>query len=70
VRNGADFDVFVSYARGNGPAAAEQNDWLCAQGLTTFFDRGALRWGQRTSPDGSTRQWPHNDYDRILLLLF
>ena len=43
--NGADFDVFVSYARSDGAAAAELNGWLCAQGLNTFFDRSALRPG-------------------------
>jgi hypothetical protein len=64
------YDVFVNYARSDGDAAAELNDWLCAQALRSFFDRSALRWGQRTSPNGVTRQGPHNDYDWILLLLF
>ena len=44
------YDVFVSYARSDGAAAAELNGWLCAQGLSTFFDRSALRPGLRWVP--------------------
>src|SRR5271165_6155598 len=43
-------DVFVSYARSDEAAAAELNGWLCAQGFSTFFDRGALRPGLRWVP--------------------
>jgi energy-coupling factor transporter ATP-binding protein EcfA2 len=39
------YDVFLSYARDDTRAAAELNGWLRAQGLTTFFDRSALRPG-------------------------
>jgi energy-coupling factor transporter ATP-binding protein EcfA2 len=39
------FDVFLSYARSDGAAAAELNHWLRTQGLRTFFDRGELRPG-------------------------
>jgi hypothetical protein len=39
------FDVFLSYARSDGTAAAELNHWLRAQGLRTFFDRSELRPG-------------------------
>ena len=45
-----DYDVFVSYARSDGAAAAELNGWLCEQGLSTFFDRSALRPGLRWVP--------------------
>ena len=41
------YDVFISYARSDSDGAAELNGWLCAQGLTTFFDRSALRPGLR-----------------------
>src|SRR5215468_966225 len=39
------FDVFLSYPRSDGEAAAELNGWLRAQGLRTFFDRSELRPG-------------------------
>jgi energy-coupling factor transporter ATP-binding protein EcfA2 len=39
------FDVFLSYARGDGAAAAELNSWLRDHGLRTFFDRNELRPG-------------------------
>jgi TIR domain len=42
---GCDYDVFVSYARGDAADAAELNAWLCDQGLSTFFDRSELRPG-------------------------
>jgi hypothetical protein len=48
--SGDAYDVFVSYARSDETAAAELNGWLCAQGLTTFFDRNALRRGLRWVP--------------------
>ena len=48
--SGDDYDVFVSYARSDGAAAAELNGWLSAQGLSTFFDRNALRPGLRWVP--------------------
>jgi TIR domain len=41
------YDVFLSYARSDGSAAAELNGWLRAQGLSTFFDRSELRPGLR-----------------------
>jgi hypothetical protein len=44
------FDVFLSYARGDGAAAAELNHWLRTQGLRTFFDRSELRPGLRWIP--------------------
>lgn len=44
------FDVFLSYARGDGAVAAELNGWLCAQGFRTFFDRSELRPGLRWVP--------------------
>ena len=50
MASGDAYNVFVSYARGDEVAAAELNDWLCAQGLSTFFDRNALRAGQRWVP--------------------
>src|SRR5271165_6297186 len=50
MASGDAFDVFVSYARSDGDAAAELNGWLCAQGLSTFFDRSALRPGLRWVP--------------------
>ena len=48
--SGGDYDVFVSYARSDGAAAAELNGWLSEQGLSTFFDRSALRPGLRWVP--------------------
>src|SRR5258708_21473323 len=36
------FDVFLSYARSDGVAAAELNSWLRAHGFRTFFDRSDL----------------------------
>ncbi len=48
--SGGDYDVFVSYARSDGAAAAELNGWLGEQGLSTFFDRSALRPGLRWVP--------------------
>jgi TIR domain len=50
MASGDAYDVFVSYARGNSAVAADLNSWLCAQGLTTFFDRSALRAGRRWVP--------------------
>src|ERR1700751_1224270 len=44
------FDVFLTYARSDGGAAAELNDWLRARGLRTFFDRSELRPGLRWLP--------------------
>src|SRR5271165_2093721 len=44
------YDVFISYARRDGDAAAELNGWLVSQGLSTFFDRSALRPGLRWVP--------------------
>ena len=43
MASGDAYDVFLSYARSDGAAAAELNGWLCAQGLRTFFDRSELR---------------------------
>ncbi len=48
--SGGDYDVFLSYARSDGAAATELNGWLCAQGLSTFFDRKELRPGLRWVP--------------------
>jgi energy-coupling factor transporter ATP-binding protein EcfA2 len=48
--SGGDYDVFLSYARSDGAAAAELNGWLCAQGLSTFFDRREVRPGLRWVP--------------------
>jgi WD40 repeat protein len=47
MASGDAYDVFISYARSDGNAAAELNGWLCAQGFSTFFDRSALRPGLR-----------------------
>ena len=44
------YDVFLSYARSDGAAAAELNGWLRAQGLRTFFDRTELKPGLRWIP--------------------
>ena len=44
------FDVFLSYARSDGAAAAELNGWFRANGLRTFFDRIELRPGLRWIP--------------------
>jgi hypothetical protein len=46
----AGFDVFLSYSRSDGAAAAELNGWLRARGLRTFFDRSELRPGLRWIP--------------------
>lgn len=46
MRDGG-YDLFLSYARSDGAAAAELNGWLRAQGLRTFFDRNELRPGLR-----------------------
>jgi len=46
----ARFDVFLSYARSDGVAAAELNRWLSTQGVRTFFDRSDLRPGLRWIP--------------------
>src|ERR1700730_10679967 len=46
----AGFDVFLSYARSDGAAAAELNGWLRTRGLRTFFDRSELRPGLRWIP--------------------
>jgi energy-coupling factor transporter ATP-binding protein EcfA2 len=48
--SGGGYDVFLSYAHSDGTAAAELNGWLSAQGLSTFFDRSALRPGLRWVP--------------------
>jgi hypothetical protein len=45
---GSGYDVFLSYARSD--AAADLNGLLRAQGLSTFFDRSALRPGLRWVP--------------------
>ena len=44
------FDVFLSYNRSDGEAAAELNNWLCDKGLRTFFDRSDLRRGLQWFP--------------------
>src|SRR5271166_5289350 len=44
------YDVFISYARSDGVAAADLNGWLNDEGLKTFFDRSALRPGLRWIP--------------------
>ena len=41
------FDVFLSYARRDGLAAAELNGWLRDHDLRTFFDQIELRPGLR-----------------------
>jgi hypothetical protein len=43
MASGDGSDVFVSYARSDGDAAAELNGWLVGQKFSTFFDRYALR---------------------------
>ena len=50
MASGDAYDVFISYAHSDGDAAAELNGWLCAQGLSTFFDRSELRPGLRWVP--------------------
>src|SRR5208282_4728587 len=50
MRSGDGYEVFMSYAHSDGAAAAELNGWLTAQGLSTFFDRNALRPGLRWVP--------------------
>jgi hypothetical protein len=45
MRSGDVYDVFVSYARGDGAGAAELNGWLRSQSVRTFFDRSDLRRG-------------------------
>src|SRR5262245_24066100 len=44
------FDVFLSYARSDGAAAAQLNSWLRARGVRAFFDRSDLRPGLRWVP--------------------
>jgi len=48
--SGDAYDVFISYARSDGDAAAELNGWLSAQGFSTLFDRSELRPGLRWIP--------------------
>ena len=43
--NAAAYDVFLSYNRSDGGAAAELNGWLRASGLRTFFDSSELHPG-------------------------
>jgi hypothetical protein len=50
MRRDDGFDVFLSYARSDGAAAAELNSWLRARGFRTFFDRSDLRPGLRWVP--------------------
>ena len=50
MASGDAYDVFISYAHSDGDVAAELNGWLGAQGLSTFFDRSALRPGLRWVP--------------------
>ena len=50
MANGGAYDVFISYARSDGDAAAALNGWLRDQGFTTFFDRSELRPGLRWVP--------------------
>jgi hypothetical protein len=50
MASGGAYDVFVSYARSDEAGAVELNGWLCARGLSTFFDRSALRAGLRWIP--------------------
>ncbi len=50
MADGGAYDVFISYARSDGDAAAELNGWLRANGFTTFFDRSELRPGLRWVP--------------------
>src|ERR1700733_6714619 len=50
MASGDAYDVFVSYARSDGAAAAELNSWLRDQGLSTFFERNELRPGLRWLP--------------------
>jgi hypothetical protein len=42
--------VFVSYSRSDEAGAAELNNWLRDQGVSTFFDRSELRPGLRWVP--------------------
>src|SRR5580692_6086897 len=46
----ARYDVFVSYSRSDGAGAAELNEWLRSQDLSTFYDRRELRPGLRWIP--------------------
>src|ERR1700722_5495288 len=48
--SGDAYDVFLSYARSDGDAAAELNGWLTTQGLRIFFDRSELHPGLRWVP--------------------
>jgi energy-coupling factor transporter ATP-binding protein EcfA2 len=50
MASGDAYDVFISYAHSDSDAARELDSWLSAQGLTTFFDRSALRLGLRWVP--------------------
>jgi WD40 repeat protein/energy-coupling factor transporter ATP-binding protein EcfA2 len=50
MASGDAYDVFISYAHSDGGAAGDLNGWLCAHGLSTFFDRSALRPGLRWVP--------------------
>jgi hypothetical protein len=43
------FDVFPSYARNDGLAAAEVNSWLRNNGLRTFFDQSELHGAERSA---------------------
>jgi hypothetical protein len=45
MASGDAHDALISYAHSDGGAAGELNGWLCAQGLSTFFDRRELRPG-------------------------
>jgi hypothetical protein len=44
------YDVFISYSRRDATGAAELNEWLHSQGLSTFYDRSELRPGLRWIP--------------------
>ncbi len=50
MASGDAYDIFISYARGDGDGAAELNGWLREKGFCTFFDRSALRAGLRWVP--------------------
>lgn len=44
------YDVFLSYAHSDGSVAAELNNWLRGQSISTFFDRNELNSGLRWIP--------------------